>query len=422
MLCLKPWGWIRTLALELLGTSTSVTDVVMDTNYNPLEDRKKEELVAEDVSEMVWLRLQRLTSVTLCKKLISERFKGVESSLLDKKAEDLASSVRSALGYWHRGYTDLNARILSRYYGLLQLSIAEQVASRDPDNILERVQGRTQYGHGLFTVTDPNDLFPGAYNIGLLTRGYFLDYAKFNNIQFDDLVFEQRPRNWTDATSGARRSKIVSLSDLFRRVPELQYITREYLDQPPLSFHVAYSLLNATQRFPHHRDPEFYLGKSGPEVSEDENGQEETGIAIYRQDEEFSPEFLNALDLPITHITSENVPGQQWGPHFVGVIRHGVGTPWHQVLKPHYSRYCPPTIIAPLWKTIFDPLIINFLLLYGLSIIVRYLPDTWYRIQHGSLDHFRELLEHYFLVVDNVLPGLMYERITGVRLIIKRPF
>ncbi len=37
------------------------------------------------------------------------------------------------------------------YYALLQISIAEQVASADPTLNLREVQKHTELGHGLFT-------------------------------------------------------------------------------------------------------------------------------------------------------------------------------------------------------------------------------------------------------------------------------
>jgi hypothetical protein len=60
-------------------------------------------------------------------------------------------------------------------------------------------------------------------------------------------------------------------------------------------------------------------------------------------------------------------------------------------------------------------------ILYAFSIVVRYLPETWHSIEHGSLDNVRALLEHYLVIVDNVLPHLAVERLTQKRLLVVHP-
>jgi hypothetical protein len=53
--------------------------------------------------------------------------------------------------------------------------------------------------------------------------------------------------------------------------------------------------------------------------------------------------------------------------------------------------------------------------------VVRYLPSLWHEIEDGKLDHIRALIEQYLAVVDNVLPIVAIERITGKRLITVPP-
>ncbi|HHX9840638.1 TPA: YaaC family protein [Salmonella enterica subsp. enterica] len=59
--------------------------------------------------------------------------------------------------------------------------------------------------------------------------------------------------------------------------------------------------------------------------------------------------------------------------------------------------------------------------LYALSIIVRYLPDTWYEIENGKLDYINALLENYLAIFDSVLPKLAVERLTKVNLVVTAP-
>lgn len=384
------------------------------------ETMNYEELIADDRTEMVWLRIQRLTSETLCRKLIKERVPEIDDELLKAKASGLSSAVRGALGFWGGEALDLNSKVLSRYYGLLQLTIAEQIVA-SPNLLLKEIEDFTKYGHGLFTLSDPEDIFPTAFKIGLLNSGYFQKYLGFRRVEIEENIFKKRPRKWAELDD-SEKSKIVSLPELFCRVPELQTVVREYLDRPPLSFRVAESILNGTQIFTigHHKSNESFcqLENRNP----DYNPEVTSGVAIFYQDRDFSVEFLNSLGLPLTDIIEASPPGQGWGTHFVGTLHHSLKTKWYEKLRPHYSAYCSPSLIAPLWNRVTDPLIINFLILYGLSIIVRYLPATWHRIDQGDLDDFRELLKHYFVMVDKVVPEMMYERITGRRLIVRRPF
>jgi pimeloyl-ACP methyl ester carboxylesterase len=52
---------------------------------------------------------------------------------------------------------------------------------------------------------------------------------------------------------------------------------------------------------------------------------------------------------------------------------------------------------------------------------VVYLPSLWHDIEDGSLDNIRALIEHYLAIVDNVLPRMAIERITGRRLLVVQP-
>lgn len=60
-------------------------------------------------------------------------------------------------------------------------------------------------------------------------------------------------------------------------------------------------------------------------------------------------------------------------------------------------------------------------LLYALSIMVRYRPSVWRRVQEGDHDHLRVLVEAYLAVVERVLPEQFLERITAQPVFAKQP-
>jgi hypothetical protein len=189
-----------------------------------------------------------MTSTRLCRQIISSRTSQLSKEVLDSKAEGVASSIRSALGFWESSPVGLNARILSRYYALLQISIAEQVASVDPTLNLKEVQKHTeQGGHGLSAVSKLTDTFPFGYMVACRTSGHFDSYCKFRAFDIRNFSIEKNPKNWEKLTS-EDQAKLVSLADLFHRVPELRTMIPECLGVPPLSFQIFYALRNHVTR------------------------------------------------------------------------------------------------------------------------------------------------------------------------------
>jgi hypothetical protein len=126
------------------------------------------------------------------------------------------------------------------------------------------------------------------------------------------------------------------------------------------------------------------------------------------------------LSLPLLELESEvdNVSNQTF---FTGRLTHQAEEPWYGSLELYKSGYSGTSYIAPLWGGIRDPFIFHFLILYALSIIVRYLPSLWHDIEDGSLDNVRALIEHYLAIVDNVLPRMAIQRITGRDLVVVQP-
>ena len=60
-------------------------------------------------------------------------------------------------------------------------------------------------------------------------------------------------------------------------------------------------------------------------------------------------------------------------------------------------------------------------LLYALSIVVRYRPSLWRRVQEGDLDHLRVLIEAFLFVVERILPEQFLETVSGQRVYAKQP-
>jgi hypothetical protein len=377
-----------------------------------------EQLVAENLGEAIWLRLRRLTSPTLCARIISARSAGLNPDIVAQKGQEVASSVRSALGYWQSQPASLNAKVLTRYYALLQISIAEQVASPASTADLREIQSHTEGGHGLWTIANPNQDFPANYMVACRNRGHFYEYCRFKGIDVTSFASKARPDLWGDLSEDAK-SRLASLTDLFRRIPELQLLIEETFGTQPLSFRVAHAHQNMFEQVERQRKHMMTTGQmafdppvTGPDVV--------TYVGIYPHGQKLTPEYLNSFGLPIKNIRPANDSTSKW-PYFIGDLKHPKEKYWYQCLDTYKSGYCGTSIIVPLWGTITDAFLIHFMTLYALSIVVRYLPQLWHEIEDGNLDHIRALIEHYLVIVDNVLPQIAVQRITGRRLIAVQP-
>lgn len=379
----------------------------------PTSSPEGERLVAHEVTEIVWLRLRRLTSRNICRRIVSKRCPELSPELLDKKADGVASAMRSALGYWEAESETLNAKILTRYYALLQISIAEQVASSDPAADLEGIQRHTEQGHGLATLNAPDGAFPANFYIACLKGGHFYAYARHRNLDLSTCAFEKKPRRW-EGLSADDRAKLVSLADLFRRIPELQPIVRESLDTTPLSFQVFQSLRNNRERSQRRRD-------HAKETSQVQPGDPSIGprrttyVTICSPDREVTAEYLQSLGLPFTNI-HDVLDETSSRRYFEGELSHRSDERRCDNF-PHYkSDYCATSVIVPVWSQTVDVFALHLMVMYACSIVVRYLPSLWHRIEEGDLNHIRALLEYYVSIVDNVLPKIAVERVTGARL------
>ncbi len=382
---------------------------------------RNENFKAENIDELVWLRINRLKSVKLCENLIRNKLAktpnpAITEEIIKSKAIGLSSAIDSAIGYWQTSPFSVNAKVLSRYYFLLQMTIAEQVSSVRNVDDLKTVQKHTENGHGLSTIVNQDGEFPYNYYTASIRSGHFYSYAQSLGINTRKFDFEKRPRTFTDNID---KSKLVSIIDLFRRIPELSNVIEEYTEQPPLSFHVGYSNSNMrddSEAIKRHLEDTGELLFKAPIT----NSERTTYISVYSESMKVTPEYLNSLNLPLKDFKVSQGQGTN-ERHITGQLIHPSSEIWNRHLKTYSSSYAPTSLIVPLWNETSDIIIINFTLLYTLSIIVRYLPDLWYRINSGDLNHIGSLTEYYVSVIDHIIPLKMLERITEARISIHQP-
>jgi hypothetical protein len=122
-------------------------------------------------------------------------------------------------------------------------------------------------------------------------------------------------------------------------------------------------------------------------------------------------------DISYDEVTTKLYPGHNY---FIGKLFHQSKYWWEEV-KTYKSEYTGTMYIDPLFGSVHDPIVIHFLLLYGMSIITRYMPDIWYEINTGKYNHLGALLEYYLTTFENVVPIRILQKITGRTLYTAQP-
>nr|WP_290698422.1 hypothetical protein [Halomonas sp. UBA3074] len=362
--------------------------------------KNTERFVADDVSEATWLRLKRLSSSQLCKRVIEKNSPDLAPDIIEKKSVGMSSAVRSAFGYWDTKEGGLNSRILSRYYALLQITIAEQISSDNPKADLSSVQRYTEYGHGLYTLRKNDGSFPDNMMVGCLKSGHFYSYVKSLGFNIKPYADDKKPRSYDNVVG----KKTISLSDLLRRVPELQGVLNEYLGSDPLSFQFGHAQKNIIDR---------------SEKIDSVKGNF-TFAAIYPHGANVTLEEINQYGFEIEQIEWETPRNIEDKPYLTGKVFHDKDDLWWSSVESYKSGYCGTSIVVPYWG-MKDQFVLHLAILYAFSIVVRYLPEVWYEIEHGELDYIRALLEHYLVIVDKVLPKVSVERLTKTNLRVAQP-
>lgn len=374
--------------------------------------RNKENFVAENPNQIILLRLKRLMDVELCNRLIKKKYEQnqlpIHEDIINKKAIGLASTIRSVLGYWLTETNDLNTWILSRYYAIFQMTIAEQVASINNIDTLEEIQKHTIIGHGLGFLAGNLTIFPNEFYVYILKSGHFSNYLKFKGISLNDGRIEKRLSSVPIDEN--ERCKLTSITDLFRRIPELHPLIEEYFGTYALSFQVVSDILANSER-----------KRTNLKVP---NGKEITDLLIISKNiRNFESGIHDTLssEFPFKNLKIKADSYNKEESYFSCEFNHPTDSFYLENLKTHKSSYCGTSIIIPILKEITEIELIHFMLLYSLSITVRYMPNLWYEVTSGKLSFISSLLEYYLTVLDNVMPNVFLEKITGVKTLVHQP-
>ena len=364
-------------------------------------------LTAENPLEAIIARLQQFTSETLATKLVRRRAaienSSLQTDMVDAKATGIAYSMQSALDYLVSAPREaLNKRVLGLYYGTMALAQAEMLASPSGPIDLDEIEGMTRQGHGLYTLPAPNGGF-ADFQVGVLASGFLPKWINFLG-QVTAGYPKRRPRSAGDVER-VPDGMICTLRDLFASMPEIDDLFSEVFVGPSGWVSVSYDreanampVANAAARTATSTYGQF-LDRSG----------------------KVSAESLESAGWPLAEVRRiEDFEGS--GTAFRARVDHAGHEVWWSALPTHSTPFrSDSTLLLPTLGGLREYRTIAAVTLYALSIMARYFPSTWRRIEGGDEDQYRALVQTSLAVWERLLPEHFLASIAGETVHTKQP-
>lgn len=362
-------------------------------------------LLSEEPIEAIWLRLRQLQSVTLARKMIEARAAAEHAELdddsLKSKAQGVAYALRNASDYFQaRDGQPFSQRVLNLYYGSLSFAFAEMLAAPRGAKALSDIEDSTKAGHGLYTVDGQSDGLEQIV-VGVLPSGFFPAWAKSIGTQITQFP-ESKPKRYSQLVSAPEHSWH-TVEALFASIPELADLFSNIFAAKPRWLMPVYDQ-NAN---------------GGMSLFGDQKPVTRSYVLLVDDTGRVTKEDIALFPGPISEIGE--VPPEGAGRHFRVAVEHPPGKFWWESLRIHHSPFQRDALILPIFGVVNEYRATSVVLLYALSIIVRYRPSIWRRVQEGDLDHMRVIIEAFLAVAERVLPEQFLATVTGQRIVAKHP-
>lgn len=364
-------------------------------------------LTGENPHDAVVARLKQFTSVTLAKKLVARRAEDEGHSLtrdiIDSKATGIAYSMRSALDYLRAMSNDkLNRRVVSLYYGTMALAQAEMLALPSGPGDLDKIEGVTKNGHGLYALARPSGGF-AEIRVGVLARGFLPVWL--NYLGHDTTGFPNK-RAESFAKLEKRPPELgCSLRYLFASMPEINDLFSEVFGGSPNWISVAY-------------DTE---SNRGPSLHATVKKIDSSYALFIDRSGRVAAKSLADAGWPLAEI--QQVKDHEGaGISFRARVDHAGHDYWWGALPLHHSPFrSGETLLFPTVGGQREYRTIATTTLYVLSIMARYMPSTWHRIEGGDEDQYLALVYEALAVWERLLPEQFLESITGEKIVTVQP-
>lgn len=356
-------------------------------------------IVSENPLSGIWSRLNQFSSSELAKKLVLRRADNQRIVLTDTQVHSKASGVAFALGNaadYYKGapYESLNKRVLSLYYGTLSFAFAEMLAAPNGPSGLDDLESMTKQGHGLFTLPSIAGHFEDL-KVGVLATGFYPNWVSF--LGYETGFYPKAKAKSVDDLENLTKyppQSFANMSILLSAVPELGDLFMQVYDDEP-AWVVPY-LDMASRSMQRSKNPSCSY------------------ICLKDRSKRISEARIASQDWPLAELTRIGTTDE--GKIFRARIEHSGLEHWHEALLLHPSPYLSsPTLILPVLGGVPEYRVTALAILYSLSILVRYMPGSWRRVEGGDWDQHLSVIRTILDVLERILPQEFLESISGER-------
>ncbi|MDR3451135.1 MAG: hypothetical protein P4M15_15555 [Alphaproteobacteria bacterium] len=357
-------------------------------------------ITGENPVEGVFARLRQFTSVEIARKLVVRRAKAqaveLASDVIAGKAAGVAYSMRNALDYVAFSSSDrMNRRILSLYYGAMAFAFAEMLADPRGPIDLDEVEGMTKQGHGLYTLTGPEGGFADL-RVGVLATGFLPRWLSF--LGHDISIFPKEKVKNSANLDRVAPGTVCTLRDLFASMPEVDDLFAEVFGDTPRWIVPT---------------PEMFANGGAGMFALDRTLPQSTYANFYDASGQIEASALEKAGWPIAEI-APITEGELAGKGFRARVDHAGHKFMWDVLPLHRAPFGHrTTMLFPTLGGMREYRTIALTTLYALSIMVRYMPSLWRRIEGGDEDQYEALVDAALAVWERVLPERFLESIAG---------
>lgn len=347
----------------------------------------------------IWARLEVISTFSGAKTFLQRKAeiadKTIADDIINGKAKGIAFCVRNAREYFKVPIeANFTIACLSYYYGTLSLLEALLLSDLENDLTLNNIEAFTISGHGLRSIINKDEgaAFPTSEYLIILRDGFFSKFLQYNGYNIEDIAVSKKYTTYPSsnqlreserAALNGDNEKFINIIDLLNRVPELKSIYSEIFRKQPNYIRFSFEELSPDT-------PELILKckkYDNTEFLNEDTFYDMIGCSRDNQiniTKEYGSEY---------YATSVNVPRtliEKWG---------------------NYSSVMAKSCSVKPIVNINDVLLIDFMLLYTLSIWVRYRPALWREIIEGDYDLYRPLISNFLIAVERVIPNIVLNRL-----------
>lgn len=408
-------SWSGEISTEVISIRESLRILIRwNREINPpkesriMHKKKIRRVTTERPLERIWYILNQYASVELAKKLIKRRHDeigiNINEDILNSKAIGLSYTIKNASDYFkaapHESY---NKRVISLYYGTLSLAFAEMLASPGGASGLDEVEGMTKQGHGLYTVPSDMNTFNSFY-IGVLATGFFPRWMHFLEVRIDEYP-KKKPKTASDLEK-VPVEFYTTIEKLISSIPELGDMLTDVFNVSPSWFTVAYDISGNPRGSTQEKTPASYI-----------NLYDHSGIFDFNR--------IYRTNWPISEVVKINETLQFEEENTVKYrarIDHEGYDFWHEVLPIRNSSFTNNQfLVVPVLGANTEYRANALAILYALSIMVRYMPSLWRRVEGGDQDQYFTTVQFMLDIFERNLPHEFLESISNERVITGLP-